>query len=90
MTEHLPRRTKLVWLAIKELAGESHAAGSGLTPADVGALLREHDTPLGAWEVHGELSNLEEIGLVTMDAQSGRWHASNEREAPQESAAGGN
>ena len=90
MTELLPRRTKLVWLAINHLAGDSKAPGSGLTAADVGALLREQDTPMGAWEVRGELTHLEEVGLLTLDAQSGRWHVRADRETPQENAAGGN
>lgn len=85
MTEHLPRRTKLVWLAISELAAQSSRAGITLT--DLGSYLRDRDTPLGAWEIRGELSDLEDLGLVRFDGENGCWDVI---AAPRDTAAGEN
>lgn len=74
MIDHLPRRTKLVWLAIQQLAADN-GASNGISLADIGAFLRTHDTPLGAWEIRGELTALEELELVRLDPATGRWHA---------------
>ena len=29
---------------------------------------------MGAWEVRGELSTLQEAGLIAVDEESARWH----------------
>lgn len=42
-------------------------------PGDVAAHLREGKAPFGAWEVRGELSNLERLGLVALDEDAAVW-----------------
>ena len=65
------RRTKLVLEAVQALV---KAGANGFAPADIGAHLRAHGEPMGAWEVRGELSNLEASGDVRLDTASARWH----------------
>lgn len=42
-------------------------------PGDVTGHLRAGDSPFGAWEVRGELSRLERLGLVVLDGESATW-----------------
>ena len=42
-------------------------------PGDVTARLRADGAPFGAWEVRGELSNLERLGLIVLDEDSATW-----------------
>lgn len=65
------RRTDLVHRIFDELV--SAGATNGITPGDVNARLRDQKLPLGAWEVRGELVELERAGVVVLDADSGRW-----------------
>ncbi len=66
------RRTDRVRRAIDDLlaAGHDH---KGFLPRDVNRLLREQNAPMGAWEVRGELSRLEQLGELKLDAPTGRW-----------------
>lgn len=64
------RRTKLVLAAVQALA---HAGKQSFTPADVGLHLRTHAQPMSAWEVRGELSNLEASGDVRIDPATALW-----------------
>ena len=63
------RRTKIVYEAVTALA----AGARSFRPGDVAAHLRPTETPFGAWEVRGELFNLERLGLVELDADSATW-----------------
>lgn len=63
------RRTKIVYDAATALA-ESAAS---FRPGDVAARLRPTETPFGAWEVRGELSNLQRLGLVELDEDTATW-----------------
>lgn len=68
------RRTKTVFDAVTAL----HDAGSTpFRPGDVTAYLRASDTPIGAWEVRGELSNLERLGLIALDENTAMWRVVN-------------
>lgn len=42
-------------------------------PGDVTARLRADGGPFGAWEVRGELSNLERLGLIVLDEDAATW-----------------
>lgn len=42
-------------------------------PGDVTARLRADGDPFGAWEVRGELSNLERLGLIVLDEDAATW-----------------
>ena len=46
-------------------------------PGDVTAHLRTHHMPVGAWEVRGELSNLERLGLIELDEETAVWQLVN-------------
>lgn len=46
-------------------------------PGDVAGRLREGGLPFGAWEVRGELANLERLGLVVLDEGTARWRLVN-------------
>ena len=68
------RRTKTVFDAVTAL----HDAGStAFRPGDVTAHLRAGETPFGAWEVRGELTNLERLGLVVLDEETATWRLVN-------------
>lgn len=66
----LSRRTKLVLDALHALAD---AGQSTFTQAAVGAYLRGQQTPMSAWEVRGELSILEALGDIQLDAKTALW-----------------
>ncbi len=68
------RRTKTVFDAVAAL----HDTGStAFRPGDVTAHLRAGDTPFGAWEVRGELTNLERLGLIVLDEDTATWRLVN-------------
>ena len=65
------RRSKIVFDAVRAL----HDAGANpFRPGDVAARLRSDGRPLGAWEVRGELAQLERLGLIELDADNAVWH----------------
>ena len=68
------RRTKTVFDAVLALEG---AGQSSFRPGDVTAHLRATDSPVGAWQVRGELTNLERLGLIVLDEESATWRRVN-------------
>ena len=64
------RRTKIVFDAVMALHG---AGANPFRPGDVVARLRDDDMPYGAWEVRGELTNLERLGLIALDEDHAVW-----------------
>ena len=64
------RKTRKVYDAFVAVAA---ANGGAVRPGEVVAYLREQNDPFGSWEVRGELSNLEDMGLLVVDAPSGTW-----------------
>ena len=46
-------------------------------PGDVTAHLRASGRPIGAWEVRGELTNLERMGLIVLEEDSATWRLVN-------------
>ena len=74
------RRTNLVLAAVRALAsgGETNSAPGGardgFTQSDIGAYLRDQGEPMSAWEVRGELTNLERAGEVRIDPATAIWH----------------
>ena len=73
MTEKA-RRTKTVYdaaLALRE------AGLSSFRPGDITAELRTTGSPVGAWEVRGELTNLERMGLIVLDEDAAQWRLVN-------------
>lgn len=75
------RRTNLVLAVIEELVEQGRRE---FRPGDVVSRLRERNQPLGAWEVRGELSNLEAEGVIEVNAETALW-----RLAPQRSLKAG-
>ena len=68
------RRTKTVFDAVTALHNVGRTA---FRPGDVTAHLRAGDTPFGAWEVRGELTNLERLGLIVLDEETATWRLVN-------------
>ena len=68
------RRTKTVYDAVTAL---KEAGNTAFRPGDVTAYLRESGAPFGAWEVRGELTNLERLGLIVVDEDSATWRVVN-------------
>lgn len=64
------RRTKTVFDAVVALRD---GGAECFRPGDVAGYLRGEDTPFGAWEVRGELANLERLGLVVLDEEFAVW-----------------
>ena len=87
MNESLPRKTKMIWLALQELIQDASASSEGILLVDVAVALRNQDTPMGAWQVRGELTRLEALGLVRFDSETGLWHV-HDSKPQRESAAG--
>ena len=73
------RRTNLVLAAIRALAADpktTAAPGSakgGFTQSDISAYLRVTGEPMSAWEVRGELTNLERAGEVRIEPDTAIW-----------------
>ena len=65
------RQTKNVY----DAALAVHESGqSAIRPGDIAAHLRDSGFPVGAWLIRGELTNLEAMGLLTIDTDAGTWH----------------
>ena len=64
------RRTKTVFDAALALREDG---ATTFRPGDVTARLRADGSPFGAWEVRGELSNLERLGLIVLDEAAATW-----------------
>ena len=64
------RRTKTVFDAALALRQDGVTT---FRPGDVTARLRADGSPFGAWEVRGELSNLERLGLIVLDEDAATW-----------------
>ena len=64
------RRTKTVFDAVVALRD---SGAECFRPGDVAGYLREESIPFGAWEVRGELANLERLGLVVLDQELAVW-----------------
>ena len=64
------RKTRTVYDAFVAVS----ANGNGeVRPGDVVAFLRDSNNPFGSWEVRGEFSNLESLGLLQVDPKTGTW-----------------
>ena len=68
------RRTRTVFDAVTALRD---AGSATFRPGDVTAHLRATGTDFGAWEVRGELTNLERLGLIVLDEDSATWRLVN-------------
>ena len=68
------RRTKTVFDALTAL---QEAGETAFRPGDVTAHLRASGNPVEAWEVRGELSNLERLGLIELDEETATWRLVN-------------
>ena len=64
------RRTKTVFDAALALREDGTTT---FRPGDITARLRADGAPFGAWEVRGELGNLERLGLVVLDEEAATW-----------------
>ena len=58
------RRTKTVFDAVTALRD---GGSEVFRPGDVTAHLRAGGAPIGAWEIRGELTKLERLGLIVLD-----------------------
>ena len=74
------RRTNLVLAAVRAVASGGQptsapgGAKDGFTQSDIGAYLRAQGEPMSAWEVRGELTNLERAGEVHIEPATAIWH----------------
>ena len=64
------RRTKTVFDAVVALR---EGGAASFRPGDVAGYLRDEGRPFGAWEVRGELTNLERLGLIVLDEEIAVW-----------------
>lgn len=64
------RKTRTVYEAFISITGSN---GKAILAGEVVALLRENNDPFGSWEVRGELSKLEALGLLSLNEASGAW-----------------
>lgn len=65
------RRTRTVFEAVVALVGEG---ATHFRPGDVASHLRDAESPIGAWEIRGEFTNLERMALIELDPELAVWH----------------
>jgi len=65
------RRTDQVYAVFYQLAQEKK--NQGVSPGEINEALRQQGRPMGAWEVRGELTKLERLGAITLDARKAVW-----------------
>ena len=70
------RRTNLVLSVIEDLVAEGCRE---FRPGDVVSRLRARNQPLATWEVRGELTNLENEGVIELEPDSGAWRVAPQR-----------
>lgn len=49
------------------------AGKSRVDTGDVAAYMRERDHPMDAWEIRGEFFQLQQMGLIDLDADTAQW-----------------
>ena len=64
------RKTRTVYDAFNSVIGSN---GQEIRAGQVVAFLRESNDPFGSWEVRGELSKLEALGLLKLNGSTGTW-----------------
>ena len=64
------RRTRTVFEAVVALVGEG---ATHFRPGDVATHLRDAEHPIGAWEIRGEFSKLEQMELIEVDPELAIW-----------------
>ena len=79
------RQTRIVYDAFMELVGQGKSlVGTG----DVAAYMRDRDYPMDAWEIRGEFFQLQQMGLIDLDADSAQWFSVSGRDFDSARAAG--
>ncbi len=64
------RQTRIVYDAFMDLVVEGNSlVGTG----DVAAYMRDRDHPMDAWEIRGEFFQLQQMGLIDLDADTAQW-----------------
>ena len=64
------RLTRTIYDAFCEVA----SMGDGeVSVSDIVQYMREHDNPMGIWNVMGELSKLRQMQLVELNEESANW-----------------
>ena len=64
------RQTRIVYDAFMDLVGEGKSLiGTG----DVATYMRDLDHPMDAWQISGEFFQLQQMGLIDLDADSAQW-----------------
>lgn len=61
--------TDQVYAAVQALAADKPS----FLPGDLASHLRTQGQPMGVWQLRGELSRLEDAGLLRNDPVSGAW-----------------
>ena len=69
MSETL-RLTKAIYEAVCRVVADGNVS---LRPGDIVGYFRDQDRPLGSWEVRGQFTRLENLGLLKIDATTGIW-----------------
>ena len=64
------RQTRFVYDGFMELA---NGRGGVVEVGDIAAYMRERNHPMDAWQIRGELSTLEAMGLVEIDKETAGW-----------------
>ena len=79
------RQTRIVYDAFMDLVGEGKSlVGTG----DVAMYMRDLDHPMDAWEIRGEFFQLQQMGLIDLDADTAQWFSVSGRDFDSARAAG--
>ena len=80
------RQTRIVYDAFMDLVVEGKSlVGTG----DVAAYMRDRDHPMDAWEIRGEFFQLQQMGLIDLDADTAQWFSVSGRDFDSARAASG-
>ena len=69
MSETL-RLTKAIYEAVCRVVADGNVS---LRPGDIVGYFRDQDRPLGSWEVRGQFSRLENLGLLKIETTTCIW-----------------
>jgi hypothetical protein len=64
------RLTKTIYGAICRVVADGN---DSLRPGDIVGYMRDEGRPLDSWEVRGQFSQLENLGLLKIDVATGIW-----------------
>jgi hypothetical protein len=64
------QRTKTVFAVMEKLTEQGQ---DSIRAGDIATWLRDQSRPMPVWEIRGELTRLDQAGLIVLDVNTGAW-----------------